>query len=48
MKLERHLDGRNRRESSAKGDVAFCQCAGDHPAWYEEPERRGGKAPQCC
>jgi AraC family transcriptional regulator len=23
MKLERHLDGRNRRESSAKGDVAF-------------------------
>jgi AraC family transcriptional regulator len=23
MKLERHLDGRNRRETSAKGDVAF-------------------------
>jgi AraC family transcriptional regulator len=23
MKLERHLDGRNRRESSTKGDVAF-------------------------
>jgi hypothetical protein len=23
MKLERHLDGRNRRESTAKGDVAF-------------------------
>ena len=23
MKLERHLDGRDRRESSAKGDVAF-------------------------
>lgn len=23
MKLERHLDGRNRRESSAKGDIAF-------------------------
>jgi hypothetical protein len=23
MKIERHLDGRNRRETTAKGDIAF-------------------------
>jgi AraC family transcriptional regulator len=41
MKLERSLDGRNRRENSAKGDVAFLPA--DAPAMFrfgmDDPER---------
>jgi AraC family transcriptional regulator len=41
MKLERSLDGRNRRENSAKGDIAFlpADAAAMLPFGIDDPER---------